>query len=88
MKKKAKRWALFGSIGDLSIRLGVDIRDVWMSGYSDAQINDVLTGEYTLGELWKMKPLGNDRTPLGKEILTGKHKSKKPSSTISIPLIK
>lgn len=74
MKRQPKRWALSGNIGDLSIRLGYDVRDVWMSGYSDDQINGVLIGEYTLSELWKMKPLGNDRTPLGKEILSGKRK--------------
>lgn len=74
MRKKQKAWALAGTIGDLSIRLGYDVRDVWMAGYSDEQINGVLIGEYTLSDLWKMKPLGNDRTPLGKEILSGRHK--------------
>jgi len=74
VKKKQKPWVLAGTIGDLSIRLGYDVRDVWMAGYSDEQINGVLIGEYTLNDLWKMKPLGNDRTPLGKEILSGKHK--------------
>lgn len=75
MDKKPKRWEIAGGIGDLSVRLGYDIRDVWMAGYSDEQINGVLAGEYTLSELWKMKPLGNDRTPFGKEILSGKRKS-------------
>jgi len=75
MDKKQKRWALTGSIGHISARLGSDIRDVWMLGYSDEQINGVLIGEYTLDELWRMKPLGNVRTPLGKEILSGKRKS-------------
>ena len=45
-----------------------------MSGYSDEQINGILIGEYTLSDLWKMEPLGNDRTPLGREILSGKRK--------------
>ncbi|MEW6239231.1 MAG: hypothetical protein AB1564_00285 [Chloroflexota bacterium] len=75
MDKKPKRWELAGSIGDLSVRLGYDIRDIWMAGYSDEQINDVLIGEYTLDELWKMEPLGNDRTPAGQEILRGKRKA-------------
>jgi len=75
MKKQPKLWELSGNIGDLSVRLGYDIRDIWMAGYSDEQINGVLIGEYTLSELWKMKPLGNDRTPLGKEILFGRRKS-------------
>ena len=68
-KNKPKRWALGGSIGEVSIRLNFDVREVWMSGYSDEQINGVLIGEYTLDELWKMEPLGNDRTPFGQEIL-------------------
>ena len=75
MDKKPKRWEMSGTIGDLSARLGYDIRDVWMSGYSDEQINGVLIGEYTLSELWKMEPLGNDRTSVGKEILSGRRKS-------------
>jgi hypothetical protein len=75
MKKQPKRWELSGNIGDLSVRLGYDIRDIWMAGYSDEQINGALMGEYTLSELWKMEPLGNDRTPLGKEILSGRRKS-------------
>jgi len=72
MKGKQKTWALTGSIGDISARLGFDVRDVWMSGYSDEQINAVLTGDYTLNELWRMEPLGNDRTPFGREILAGR----------------
>jgi hypothetical protein len=71
MDKKPKRWEMSGTIGDLSARLGYDIRDVWISGYSDEQINGVLIGEYTLSELLNMKTLGNDRTPVGKEILSG-----------------
>lgn len=74
-KEKPKRWALAGSIGDLSVRLGYDIRDIWMAGYSDEQINGVLLGEYTLDELWTMEPHGNDRTPYGKEILSGRRKA-------------
>lgn len=73
--EKSKRWKLAGSIGDVSARLGYDIRDIWMAGYSDEQINGVLTGEYSLDELWNMEPLGNDRTPYGKEILSGKRKA-------------
>lgn len=75
MSEKPKRWELAGSIGDLSVRLGYDIRDIWMAGYSDEQINGVLIGEYTLDELWKMEPLGNDRTPAGQEILRRKRKA-------------
>ena len=45
MNKKPKRWEMAGTIGDLSIRLDYDIRDIWMCGYSDEQINGVLIGE-------------------------------------------
>ncbi|MBV6395129.1 MAG: hypothetical protein HFACDABA_00700 [Anaerolineales bacterium] len=76
MNKKQRDWALTGTIGDLSVRLDYDIRDIWMAGYSDEQINGVLIGEYTLAELWEMAPLGNDRTPSGQEILAGKYKRK------------
>jgi len=48
------------SIGSISIRLGEDVRDVWGMGYSDEQINGVLTGKYSLEELYKMKP---DKNP-------------------------
>jgi hypothetical protein len=57
------------SIGSISTRLGEDIRDVWMMGYSDDQIDGVLTGKYTLMEMYKMEPEGNTRSPKGKEIL-------------------
>lgn len=49
------------NIGETSMRLGEDARDVWGKGYSDDQINGVLTGKYTLEDLYKMKPEGNDR---------------------------
>ena len=51
--KKSKRWEMGGSIGDSSVRLGYDIRDIWMAGYSDEQINAVTLGEYALNELWE-----------------------------------
>ena len=63
------------SIGSISILLGKDVRDVWMMGYSDEQINDVLTGKYTLEKMYKMKPDGNTKTPKGKEILDKKEQS-------------
>ena len=48
------------TIGDISMRLGDDVREVRGKGYSDSQINDVLTGKYTLDDLYKMKPQGNN----------------------------
>ena len=61
------------TIGDISSRLGYDVRDVWMNGYSDSQIDGVLNGQYSLADLLKMEPEGNDRTPLGREILSAKN---------------
>jgi hypothetical protein len=63
------------SIGSISMRLGEDIRDVWGMGYSDEQINDVLTGKYTLENMYKMEPGGNTKTVKGKEILDNKERS-------------
>ncbi|HSK87706.1 MAG TPA: hypothetical protein VK880_05085 [Anaerolineales bacterium] len=57
------------SIGSISMRLGEDIRDVWVMGYSNDQIDGVLTGKYTLEEMYKMAPEGNTISPKGKEIL-------------------
>lgn len=64
------------SIGSVSVRLGEDLRDVWGLGYSDDQINGVLTGKYTLAELYKMDPEGNISSPKGKEILASRELSK------------
>jgi hypothetical protein len=63
------------SIGSISMRLGEDIRDVWEMGYSDEQVNDVLTGKYTLEEMYKMGPDGNTISSKGKEILDNKERS-------------
>lgn len=45
-----------GSIGDVSMRIGYDVRDLKMMGYSDAQIDRVLYGQITLDELFKLEP--------------------------------
>ena len=63
------------SIGSISMRLGEDIRDVWEMGYSDEQVNDVLTGKYTLEKMYKMGPDGNTKSSKGKEILDNKERS-------------
>lgn len=60
------------SIGSISIRLGEDIREVWELGYSDEQINDVLTGKYTLAEMHKLEPQGNPKSTKGNAILDKK----------------
>jgi len=55
------------SIGSLSVRLGEDTRDVWEIGYSKDQVNGVLTGKYTLEEMYKMEPEGNTTSIQGKK---------------------
>jgi hypothetical protein len=60
------------SIGSISMRLGEDVRDIWGMGYSDDQINGVLTGKYTLDEMYKMGPEGNTKSSQGQEILVEK----------------
>lgn len=45
-----------GSVGDVSARLGYDVRDLWMMGYSDEEIQSVLAGERTLEELLGWPP--------------------------------
>jgi hypothetical protein len=67
------------SIGSTSTRLGEDVRDVWEMGYSDEQINDVLTGRYTLQQMYIMGPEGNTKSSKGKEILEHKERSKPAS---------
>jgi hypothetical protein len=62
------------SIGSIGMRLGEDVRDVWEMGYSNDQINGVLTEKYTLAEMYKMGPEGNSMSAKGKEILVGKQK--------------
>ena len=60
------------TVGSISMRLGDDVRDVWGKGYSDKQINGVLTGKYSLAEMYKMAPDGNTKTETGKELLAKK----------------
>ncbi|MAS94963.1 MAG: hypothetical protein CMO55_17335 [Verrucomicrobiales bacterium] len=45
-----------GSIGDVSSRLGIDVRELLISGYSHAQIDRVLKGDMTLSDLFQEKP--------------------------------
>ena len=50
-----------GSIGDLSIRLGCDVRDLLIEGFTLKQIYEVLDGKYTLDELRRRGPKGKRR---------------------------
>lgn len=45
-----------GSVGDVSARIGYDVRDLKTMGYSDEQIQEVLQGAYTVEELLKRPP--------------------------------
>lgn len=45
-----------GSVGDVSARIGYDVRDLKMMGYSDEQIQGVLKGECTVEDLLKRPP--------------------------------
>ena len=47
-----------GSIGDISARIGYDVRDLLIAGYTDDQIAGLLRKEVTLAELCKMRPKG------------------------------
>lgn len=48
------------TIGDISDRIDYDVRYLLSAGYSDDQINGVIAGQYTVDELWKMKPEGRE----------------------------
>jgi hypothetical protein len=45
-----------GGIGNLSARIGYDVRELLMQGYSPREIGGVTLGEYTLQELLSHKP--------------------------------
>ena len=45
-----------GGIGDISGRIGYDVRELLMQGYSMSEIHGIMRGEYTVQELLKMKP--------------------------------
>lgn len=45
-----------GSIGDVSARIGYDVRDLILAGYSEDQIQGLLNEQYTLDNLLAQKP--------------------------------
>jgi hypothetical protein len=45
-----------GGIGNISARIGYDVRELLMQGYSMPEIHGIMRGEYTVHELLKMKP--------------------------------
>ena len=46
----------YGSIGDTSVRIGMDVRELYIDGYTQADIHKVLQGELSLSELMKRGP--------------------------------
>jgi hypothetical protein len=45
-----------GTIGDLTVRVGTDVRELMMEGYRLEQIYDVADGKYSLEELRQRGP--------------------------------
>lgn len=45
-----------GSIGDLSARVGYDVRELFIMGYTDADVREVTSGRCTLEELLERGP--------------------------------
>ena len=45
-----------GTIGEISAEVGYDLRDLYVGGYSNAQIWKVRNGEMTLSELLNAEP--------------------------------
>jgi len=66
--RSGKKMGAFESLSEISTRLGYDVRDLINAGYSDRQINDVLTGKNNIQELLQMKPKGRGYGPIGKII--------------------
>jgi hypothetical protein len=50
------------SIGDISARIGTDVRDLLIAGYTHEQIRGLLRQEYTLDELYRQRPKGKPMT--------------------------
>jgi len=55
-ERRAAYGVTLGSIGDLCMRVGYDVRDLIMDGYTWDQIYAVANGVYTLEELFRRGP--------------------------------
>jgi hypothetical protein len=55
-----------GSVGDVSARLGTDVRELWMAGYTDREIRSVLSGERTLEDLLASRPRRRQSRRMGR----------------------
>ena len=45
-----------GSVGDVSARIGYEVRDLWMAGYDAARIESIVCGQRTVEDLLTCKP--------------------------------
>ena len=54
-RRSVTGWPL-GSIGDLSARIGYDVRELFIMGYTDADVREVTAGRCTLEELLECGP--------------------------------
>lgn len=45
-----------GSIGDISVRIGTDVRELYLDGYTQMDIHEVLQGKLSLNELLQQGP--------------------------------
>jgi len=50
-----------GSIGDISHRIGYDVRELLIAGYSLEEIDQVLYGQRTLEDLLSSKPASQSK---------------------------
>jgi hypothetical protein len=53
---RRKRTGDPGDIGEISARIGYDVRDLYMEGYKREDINGILRGEYDLEALRRRGP--------------------------------
>jgi hypothetical protein len=57
--RSATGWA--SSIGDVSAKIGYDVRELYRAGYTDQDIQGIVRGDYTVQELLQRKPSGGPR---------------------------
>lgn len=55
-KRDEEKRKIGGTIGDLSIAVGQDVRDLFIDGYSHSQVLAVAHGEMTLSEMRRQGP--------------------------------
>jgi hypothetical protein len=53
---RRKRTGYSEDMGEISVRIGYDVRDLYMEGYTREDINGILRGEYDLEALRRRGP--------------------------------